>query len=816
MKTLQKITLVGLVLLMMLTACTQSTTAPESDNNTPASDITDPSRLLPTTTPTSVLSPTLPPAEMVDEGAYALFVGDYETARKTYENILAQTNDPDITARSQLGLGQALFRMESFGLARDQFAAAAQAEDPTTAARASYMLGQTYTRLERYVEALQAYEAYLELRPGLLDSHIHTMRGDLFAALGDQDQVIAALEESFRTDPAGGTESQAVRIAVAYENTGQVDMALALYQDIASTTSNDYTKAEMNLRIGRIFLSREDPAQAYTYLLDSVENAPFAYDAYTALVILVEAGVPVNEYQRGLVNHYVGNHALAIEAFDRYLESGEETNADAALYRQALSTRALTADDPDAQYEAAIDLWEQLILTYPASSYYVDAWQGIEYTLWAFLGEPQAAAEHALKYVAQRPESPEAPDFLFLAGRSYERAGMLSEASAAWQRIASEYPDAAEAFRATYFAGIAHVRMGDWAGALPLFSRALVLTSEPEQLAAAHLWIGKCQEAQGEISAALDSWKLAQTDDPFGHYSIRAEDLLIGREVFTDPTSFTLDPDLTPYRQEAEDWLRLTFNLAADTNLESPGLLANDPRYQRGLEYWSLGSYEAGKAELEALRAELASDPAQTFRLIPALVEIGLYRSALVASTELLRQAGLSGADALSAPEYFSRVRFGAYYLDWLLPEAADKGISPLLLLSVIRQESTYEGFISSSADARGLMQIIRSTGDQLAAELNWPENYTIADLNRPYVSLVFGTAYLRKQRNYFNGDLFAMLAAYNGGPGNTIAWKDLTPFDDPDLFLEIVRIEETRNYIRLINEIHYIYRWLYGEPDDL
>ena len=42
-----------------------------------------------------------------------------------------------------------------------------------------------------------------------------------------------------------------------------------------------------------------------------------------------------------------------------------------------------------------------------------------------------------------------------------------------------------------------------------------------------------------------------------------------------------------------------------------------------------------------------------------------------------------------------------------------------------------------------------------------------------------------------------------------SIAWKALAP-DDPDLFLESIRIEETRNYIRLITEIHYIYSWLY------
>ncbi|MFU8773986.1 MAG: lytic transglycosylase domain-containing protein, partial [Anaerolineales bacterium] len=294
-----------------------------------------------------------------------------------------------------------------------------------------------------------------------------------------------------------------------------------------------------------------------------------------------------------------------------------------------------------------------------------------------------------------------------------------------------------------------------------------------------------------------------------------AEDLLIGRDPFYEPISYTLDPDLTPYLPEAEAWLRATFDLPIELNLESPGMLAYDPRFQRGLEFWALGDYPAGKAEFDAIRLEYANDPAQTFRLIPALVEVGLYRSALAASSQLLRLAGLERGDALSAPEFFSRVRFGAYYLDWVQSAAQAEGISPLLILSVMRQESAYEGFIRSGAGARGLMQIMPATGAQLAENLSWPENYTMDDLNRPHVSITFGASYLRQQRQLFEGDTFAMLAAYNGGPGNTLIWKSLTPTDDPDLFLEIVRIEETRNYIRLINEIHYIYGWLYGEPEE-
>ena len=805
-----------LLLLMagLLSACIAPTITTPPDETTPSPILNTEStaaleQLPATSTPT--LLPTQTQEELVSDGEYALFVGDHDAAVDIFHKTLRQSSDPLMHARSQFGLGKIFFIKENYGSARDQFEAAASAEDAALSARSYYMLGQTYTQLERYDEALAAYAKYLELQPGLLDTHVHELRGDLFASIIDYENAVTAYEHAYQADASGGNETLRVKIALAYQNIGDVETALGMYNEIRTSTINDYTKAEMDLRIGLIYLDREEPEQAYIYLQDAVNTAPYAYDAYTSLVLLVESGVPVNEYQRGLINYNVGNYALAIQAFDRYLASDQEMNVDAAFYYKALATRALGFESDTGLYEVAITLWEQLILDYPVSDFYVDAWEDIEYTLWAYMDEPQLAAENALMYVAQRPESAFAPHFLFLAGRSYERAGLLLEAAQTWERIANEYPHSEETFRAIYFAGIAYVRLLDWTGAQPLFDRALILSNEPSQEAAAYLWIGKCQEAQGDISTALDTWKLAQIADPFGHYSIRAEDLLIGRSALTDPETFTLDPDLSPYRMEAEAWLRMTFNLPPDTNLESPGLLVNDIRFQRGLEYWALGNYEAGKVEFEDLRMDLSDDPAQTFRLIPSLVKIGLYRSALIASTELLKLAGLEGAAALDAPEFISRVRFGAYYLDWLMPAAESEGLSPLLMLSLMRQESTYEGFINSAAGARGLMQIIPTTGAQLAEELSWPENYTADDLYRPYISLVFGAAYLRQQRQFFDGDMFAMLAAYNGGPGNTFTWKELTPIDDPDLFLEIVRIEETRSYIRLINEIHYIYKWLYG-----
>jgi soluble lytic murein transglycosylase len=108
-------------------------------------------------------------------------------------------------------------------------------------------------------------------------------------------------------------------------------------------------------------------------------------------------------------------------------------------------------------------------------------------------------------------------------------------------------------------------------------------------------------------------------------------------------------------------------------------------------------------------------------------------------------------------------------------------------------------------------MQIIPSTGQELASQLNWPPGYLEVDLNRPMVSIPFGARYLSRQRDYFGNSLYTALAAYNGGPGNTIIWNELSQ-GDPDLLLEVIRADETRFYIRQIFEFFNIYRLIYEQ----
>jgi soluble lytic murein transglycosylase len=221
--------------------------------------------------------------------------------------------------------------------------------------------------------------------------------------------------------------------------------------------------------------------------------------------------------------------------------------------------------------------------------------------------------------------------------------------------------------------------------------------------------------------------------------------------------------------------------------------------------------YDEARLEFESLREAVNSSAEDSFRLANHLLEIGLYRTGIFAAREVLTLAGQESQSAsLTAPPYFGHSRYGLYYHDLIIAEAAKYELDPLFMFSVVRQESLFEGFVSSTANAHGLMQIVQATGEQIASELNWPPAFDSDDLFRPIVSVRFGAYYLDKNRDLLDGNLYAGLAAYNAGPGNSIVWNELAG-NDPDLFLEIIRFEETRNYIRFIYEIFNTYRTLYG-----
>jgi len=799
---LKKIVL-WILLGLCISACSAALPIFLGSTATPAPSSTPTLTLTPTATPTPLPTPTPQPAMRVEAGDLNIRLGDYDKAMEEFQTVLNTSQDGNIVQNAWLGIGQVHYLTGDYAAALDAFRTTIdQFPDSPQKGLAYFHLGQTYSALDRNAEAAEAYSMYLSTRPGMLDSFVLELRGDALSADGNYTEANTAYQAAQSASRLGPVEGMGVKIAQNLASQGDYQAAIDQFTAVYNSTSNEDTKATADLLIGQAYLNLENPEEAYKYFLDAVNNYPSSINSYYALVALVDAGIPVDDLNRGLVDYFAGQYTPAIEAFDRSLQSNPNSDG-TPLYYKGLALGAL------GQHETAIEVWNSLIANYPTDRFWTSAWDEIIYTQWVTLGEYGEAAQTGINFVSTAPDNPQAADFLYQAARNLERAGNLDEAALVWERVAEEYASSDQSFRSLLLAGICRYRQSKWEEAKTTFQRALLLASAPEDQAAAYLWVGKTQWIGNDAENAHLSWQQAAAKDPTGYYSERARDLFLDRSPFSLPGAYDLAFDMEAERVEAENWLRTTFNIPPETNMLDLGLLNSDPRMIRGLEYWKLGMWSEARDEFEALREEVSTDPLQTYRLVNHFYQLGIYRSAILASRQVLTLAGMDDAATLTAPSYFNHIRFGPYYKDLLLPAAESEGLHPLLLFSVVRQESLFEGFARSSAGARGLMQVIPSTGESVAANLGWPQDFTPQDLYRPVVSVRLGSHYLAQQREYFDGDLYSALAAYNGGPGNSIAWQELAS-GDPDLMLEVIRIQETRQYIMRIYEIFNIYRRLY------
>lgn len=134
----------------------------------------------------------------------------------------------------------------------------------------------------------------------------------------------------------------------------------------------------------------------------------------------------------------------------------------------------------------------------------------------------------------------------------------------------------------------------------------------------------------------------------------------------------------------------------------------------------------------------------------------------------------------------------------------------PALTLGITRQESGFDPLVRSSADARGMMQLLPSTASIVARRLGM--SYDTSMLYQPDYNMQLGQAYLGQQINNFAGSYPMAIAAYNAGPGRPAQWIGFCgdprgATTDPIDFIECIPFTETRNYVMRVMEGMQMYR---------
>ena len=798
----------------------------------PANQPTNPTN--PTNTPSG---PTPQPGERLTIGQTALQVENFTLAAEQFAAALAE---PDFLSgaaqrdalynlgRATLGDGRYAEAIRAF----EQLLLDAAAPDP-----AHFLLGQAYEAQGRYADAAAAYQRYLDLHPDTA-AYVGPIIAANHLALGDRAAAVAAYETAVSA-PAHRITAVAnrTRLAEFYREDGRFAEAIAQYDAARDTAITEATKGQMTYLSGLTEIQAGNTEAGHQRFLDGVANYPGAAETHQGLVALVNAGVPVDNFQRGLVNLNVKSFQPAVNAFNNVI------TADPAGYRPDTHLYLAYAQEGLGNWELALAELDKLAASDPATALIERG------RMLGRAGNGAAAREAYRAYLTQFPDGADAPQAAWETAVLTARLGETLAAIEAYREVADRYPAHQNAALGLYRAGWLANNLEDRETAVALWWQAADQYPFSDAGNEALLWLLRTlpemvEEGEtavvipgisptpppGEVPTITPPAESAPRQTPgertltdlltlararaaastlpvYG--AIRARDLAQERDPFTPANRLNLAvADDSAAQAEAEAWLRDQLGLAPDAPVRplAPEL-AFDQRRILGDKLWQIGLRESAKRELEDLRQEMRDNPLASYQLALYFRDLGLYRSSILAAEAILFHFNISVFDA---PKFIGRLSYPIYYAEEIMPLAEAYGFDPLIQFALVRQESLYESFARSFAAAQGLSQVIPDTGAWIAQRLSWP-NFVNEDLYKPYVGLAFGSYYLDVQLAAFNQHVHAALAAYNAGPGNAQRWYNIAG-GDIDRFKETVDFAETRLYIERIYLGHAVYRFLYGE----
>lgn len=243
----------------------------------------------------------------------------------------------------------------------------------------------------------------------------------------------------------------------------------------------------------------------------------------------------------------------------------------------------------------------------------------------------------------------------------------------------------------------------------------------------------------------------------------------------------------SPVEVQAVPAIKVSGDQPQTATRTSEGQFRKEPRYKAATELMLIGLNEYASGEIDNLARGHAKDRPSLAELAGLLYETSdFYRAFRIYRTHLL---------ASDEPEHHA-LGFPASLVEKVREKSAPKAADPFLVAAVMREESQFNPEAVSPVGAMGLMQIMPSTGRQIAKELG--EGLGKGGLLNPSTSIRFGSWYLGQLMRRFEGDVVLTIAGYNAGPNAAQRWAESLP-KETDEFIESIPYEETRGYVKKV-----------------
>ncbi len=282
-------------------------------------------------------------------------------------------------------------------------------------------------------------------------------------------------------------------------------------------------------------------------------------------------------------------------------------------------------------------------------------------------------------------------------------------------------------------------------------------------------WLGKAEERSKNYEESRVYYKKIMKNYPDSYYSYRAyvdmyriADALIVKDLIEKPVVF-------PYEQSKDGNLVIKLALLKDYGLVNE-LCKNDKFVQSWLAY-EKGDYNTSVVMARDAMDKLTVKPPKTdfrWRLVYPI-------------------------------HYYNEVK------EFTLNN------NPVLLLSIIKEESHFDPKAVSGVGAKGLMQLMPTT----ANEVKNSYGLTFTDQNylfNPRNNIQLGSMYFSQLKKWNDNNEFYAVLSYNGGSGMVRTWRNTLTYQDRDDFLEQVPYSETQTYLKKVYKAYWNYARIYGE----
>jgi soluble lytic murein transglycosylase-like protein len=316
--------------------------------------------------------------------------------------------------------------------------------------------------------------------------------------------------------------------------------------------------------------------------------------------------------------------------------------------------------------------------------------------------------------------------------------------------------------------------------------------------------------AVNRFNAFLSAAKSADSNGQFDQARVAAQNAL---RLTQDPAQLTaLYQILRRAYSNLPNYKLQSFNLIS-LNKNDPSAGAHQLTAERLLE---LGLYDEAIPELVAARAggtrsantQSVAFTDDGYTLATYSLRGGLANRAVRFGEQFWKAVPADYVIEV-APRDLIELLYPVPFKDSLLKHAPAKNVDPRFVLAITRQESRYQVDVKSVSAARGMMQFIAATANDIAAQLQL-EDFTQDELYSPDTAILFGSQYLSNLFQQFPNQPQAVAGSYNGGADNLARWIARSHSNEADRYVPEIGYSQTKDYVYKVLANYWNYQRLY------